>query len=526
MNERQGARAERAPALLLENVTKTFPGVLALDRVSFEVAAGTVHGLVGQNGSGKSTLVGILGGRHAPDPATRIELFGEPLPYQKPWAIRQLGIAVIHQELMILPDLSAAENIFLGEYERVGPFVDRATMAAQFRSLSERFGVRIDPQTPAGRLSVAEQALIEIMREVRRETRVLLMDEPTATLGLAERERLYSVVRNLREHGTTIVFIAHDLDEVLQLSDAVTVFRDGKHVRTAARSEWTKRRLVDAMLGGAAGEELAAALAAELDKSAAGASTPAVDGPPLLSVRGLRVEGALGGVDLDVRAGEIVGIAGLVGSGRSTLVRAIAGAEQPAAGTLELDGKPVRWPRTVSAALRLGIALVPEDRKRQGLVLELPAYDNVAVSDFWSVARGGFLVPRILRRQAAALLEQVSFRGRIDAPARTLSGGNQQKVVFAKWLHRTPRVFLVDEPTRGVDVGAKREMLRVIRKLAAGGAGVVLISSELEEVAAAAHRVVLMSDGAIVGELRGAEITMDAILASLFRAGSHEEVAV
>jgi ABC-type sugar transport system ATPase subunit len=516
--------AEAVPAVLVEGVTKTYPGVVALEDVSLRIEPGEIRGLVGENGSGKSTLVKLLSGGVSPDAGGRIELFGKPLPYGNPVATQRLGTATVHQELLVFPLLTALENVFVGDYRTSGPLTSRRLMLAEFRDLCARLEIDIDPDVPAGELSVADQTMIELLRATRREARLLLLDEPTASLGPVEREHLYALLGRLhREWGLTIVYISHDLDEVLRLTSAITVFRDGRHIRSAPTAEWSKQSMVSAMLGEAATARLGRLL---VDESAPAAPAEEGDaarrhrrtvvGPPLLEVRGLTVPGVLSDVSLDVRAGEILGIAGLVGAGRTELLKALAGALKVAEGELRIEGKPVRWPTSVPRALRLGIALLPEERKTEGLVLDMPVWDNVVSTDLGWLARLGFLFQRRGKARSATLLQTLAFRGRNDAPARSLSGGNQQKVVIAKWLHRPPRVFLLDEPTRGIDVGAKAEVLSTLDRLTDRGQAIVVVSSEFEEIVAVSDRVVLLARGRVIGELTPPSITVHEILHRLF----------
>jgi ABC-type sugar transport system ATPase subunit len=524
--------ATAPPALRLTDIRKTYPGTQALKGVSLEIAPGEVRALVGENGSGKSTLIGVLGGKIAADPGGEVQIGGEVLSQGDPGTSQRLGVAVIHQELMVVPTMSALDNVFLGDHYRRGPMVDLRRMRGEFAELAQQLGIDIDPAAPAGSMSIAQQTLLEIMRAVRRRARVLLLDEPTATLGVPEREKLYQIVRSLKARGVACLFISHDLDEVLDLCDSMTVFREGAEVRTAPRAEWTRPGLVRAMLGHkaeavAGGEtaETVEALAAILETGHAerergpdAHSAPASTAPVLLSVRDVRA-GARTSVDaLSVRAGEIVGIAGLVGSGRSSFLRAVAGASPGSSGVMQIEAEEVRWPRNVPEALKHGIALLPEDRKHHGLVLDMNAYDNVTLSDLEGVASRRMLSKRRSIARATELLEAVNFHGRIDEPVRNLSGGNQQKVLVAKWLHRGPKILLIDEPTRGVDIGAKAEMMRVIRDLAEAGHAIVWVSSELGEVVAVSHRVLLMANGRLVGELHGAEMTTDNILEGIFAA--------
>jgi len=524
-----GPPAGLPSAVLVENVVKTYPGTRALKGVSLSVAPGEFRALVGENGSGKSTLVGILGGKTAADPGGRVEVFGQPLTQGDPSSAADAGVAVIHQELLMVPQLSAMENVFLGRLPARGPVVSRRQMRREYRRLADRAGIDVPADALVGGLSVAQQTMLEIMRALRRDARLVIMDEPTVTLGVPEREKLYGIVAGMRREGVTFLLVSHDLDEVMSLADSVTVFREGSLVRTAAKAEWTKERLVSAMLGdkragalatsGAFGR-ISRALADPQMEMSGGEGAPRSGEPqaPLLRVHDVRA-GAKVRVDhLEVASGEIVGLAGLVGSGRTSLLRAIAGDFPRATGRMEVGDAQVPWPRSVSGALDLGIALLPEDRKNRGLVLDMPAYDNVTLSDFRAVARGGVLSRGRSSSRAGDLLASVEFRGTVAGPVRTLSGGNQQKVMVAKWLHRAPRVLLIDEPTRGIDIGAKQDIMRVLEELAGRGHAIVWVSSELEEIIAVSHRVLLMSKGRRVGELRGEEMTLDRVLAGVFEA--------
>jgi ABC-type sugar transport system ATPase subunit len=507
-------------AIALHNVSKSFPGVRALANVTLSIFPRTIHGLVGENGSGKSTLMKLIGGSLVADSGSRIEINGVHLSRPKPADTIELGVAVIPQELQLVPELSLLENVFVGEYPHRGPFTDRRAMRREFAALCGQFGLQLDPDVRARNESVAHQTLIEIMRAVRRRARVLLMDEPTASLGSAERESLYSIVRSLQTDGLTIVFISHNLDEVLGLCDSISVLRDGVLAATGPASTWTKRDLVQHMLGEKDEGTLAPAILSSEPIGRRERSRIVTSASEALRVRNLGVAGRLRSVSFAVNAGEIVGLAGLVGSGRSTTLRALAGAESRVTGEIWLDGSPRKLPKTIRGALRQGIALLPEDRKSQGLVLERSAYDNVTLTDLRSVSRFLFVRRRTSIERTETLLRSLNFRGRIRTPVRLLSGGNQQKVVFAKWLHRRTRVFLVDEPTRGVDIGAKAEMLGMLRRVADEGSAVVFVSSEFEEVVAVADRVVMISDGASHGELRGTDITIPAIMSQLFRLSS------
>lgn len=485
---------ETSHAVLCEDVTKDFGATRALGGVSITVRSGTIHALVGENGAGKSTLLGVIAGRVAPTSGT-VSILGDSTPVPDPRAARDRGVVSIYQELTTVPALSAAANVFLGQpVHRLGILSERA-MRAQFTTLCERLQIKIDPGTPAGQLSVADQQLLEIMRAIVADARIVLFDEPTASLAESEREALFRLMRDLRKEGVTMIFVSHNLDEVLDISDDITVFRNGRVQAAGPVEQWTKSLLVERMLGEAKVWERAPRI---IPKSS---STS-----PLLSVRGLTVPGVLAQLDLDVRPGEIVGIAGLVGSGRTTLLRSIAGLEKVTHGEMRLDGAPARWPRSVREARRLGVALVPEDRKLQGLVLGATAAENIVMVDYQQVARWGVTSTRTTQKAAKAAAERFGFSSaRINEQVRNLSGGNQQKVLLSRWSYTRPRLLLVDEPTRGIDIGAKQEIIDTLRSLADSGVGIMVVSSELEEVIAVSDRVMVLANHRIVAELRPSE---------------------
>jgi ABC-type sugar transport system ATPase subunit len=498
-----GRDGSRPVVIEARRVSKRFPGVQALTDVDFELRQGEVHGLVGQNGAGKSTLMKVVSGVHTPD-AGQVLVDGEELRHGSPRASREAGIAVIYQELTIAPEMSAADNVFLSGADRPAGWRSRSRLRRRFDELGELLGIDLDPSERAGSLSVARQQQLEIMRALDGRRRVILMDEPTAALGRHEREALYRIIGTLRESGIGIVYISHDLDEVLELCDRVSVMRDGLLVETRPREEATKDELVKAMVG--------SALATRPPPAAEGGR-----GREVLRVEGLNVPGAVHDVSFSLHQGEILGLAGLVGAGRTEILRAVAGADPRATGLMRIDGQEVAWPRSVRAALRRGIALAPEDRKSQGLVLNRTAAENVVMSDMRGVARGGLISGRRRRAAAAAACGPLAFdTARLDVQVSTLSGGNQQKLALAKWVHRRPRILLVDEPTRGIDVGAKVEVLRVLRHLADDGLGVILVSSELEEVVEAADRALVVAGGRGAGVLEGADLSVDRILQRVF----------
>ncbi|MGB7101019.1 MAG: sugar ABC transporter ATP-binding protein, partial [Xanthobacteraceae bacterium] len=464
-----------------------------------------VHGLVGENGAGKSTLIKHLTGLYTADSGS-IQLFGRALENARAHTLQQAGIGVIYQERAILPELTAAANVFLGRQKTWGPFLDRGASIRRFRELADRLGVALDPDVRAGSLSVAGQQLLEIMRALEAEHRILIMDEPATSLGEAEREKLYDIVDGLRHQGLCIIFISHDLDDVLRLCDRVSVMRDGALVATKPATDWDKATLVAAMLG-------------DVDFNQSIARRPPVAAEEL-RIEGLSIAGVVSDVSFAVRAGEIFGLAGLVGAGRTEILRVLAGIDRPSAGRLFLRGREINWPRSVARALGYGIALTPEDRKSQGLILRLSGAQNVALADLGSVSTYGILSDRRLRREAADSMAALAFdTARLGDPAGNLSGGNQQKLVIGKWLHRKPSILLLDEPTQGIDVGAKAEIYKVISELANQGMAVILVSSQFEEIVDVCDRALMLGGGRSLGLLGREQLSIKAIFDRLFHAG-------
>lgn len=491
----------RAPAggelLRMEGVRKVFPGTVALDRVDFDLRRGEVHVLLGENGAGKSTLIKMLSGAHRPD-AGRILVDGEPVRIGSAQDAERLGIATIYQEFNLVPGLSVAENIFLGRQPRRFGLVDRRRMNADAAALLQRVGVDVDPRTPVAELGIARLQMVEIAKALSLDARVLIMDEPTAVLTTGEVDKLFRIVRRLREDGVGVVFITHHLEEIAALGDRVTVLRDGRSVAEVPAGT-DQDELVRLMVG--------RSIEQQFPRERAGA------GEPLLRVTGLTRRGHFDDVSFEVRAGEVVGLAGLVGAGRTEVARAVFGADPYDSGTVEVLGR--RLPRhDVGAALDAGLGLVPEDRKGQGLVLDAPVHENLGLVTLRRATRAG-LVDRAGQRRAAGLMAE-QLRVRMAGPdqhVRTLSGGNQQKVVIGKWLLADARVLILDEPTRGIDVGAKVEIYQLVNRLTASGHAVLMISSDLPEVLGMSDRVLVMSQGRIAGELPHREATQDAVMA-------------
>lgn len=477
--------------LRLVGLEKSFPGVRALRGASLDLRAGEIHALVGENGAGKSTLIKIVTGAHAAD-AGRVELDGRRLAAQGPLAALRAGIAGIYQEFNLVPAMTVEENLFLGrETARFG-LVARGRQRERATAVLAGLDPAIAPEAPVRSLSVARQQLVEIARALLAEARLLIMDEPTAALTPREVERLAAVLVALRAEGRGILFISHRLEEVRRLADRITVLRDGATLGTWPAAELPEARLIELMVGRPLAEGFPPRPA-----------RPAVPGPALLSAERLG-GGKLRGVSLTLRAGEITGLAGLVGAGRTELARLLFGADRAESGRLVIDGRAVRL-RSPREAIAQGICLLTEDRKGQGLVLALSAEENFALANLQRFSRGGWISRR--RERAAFLRHVEALRIRIASPAQKagqLSGGNQQKLLIARWLENDARVVLFDEPTRGIDVGAKAEIYALMRALAARGKAVLMISSELPEILGMSDRILVMHDGRITGEIADA----------------------
>jgi ABC-type sugar transport system ATPase subunit len=486
---------DAAPPLLeVTGVHKRFGGVHALRGVSLEVRAGEVHALVGENGAGKSTLINILAGAVRRD-AGRVMFAGREVDFDSPAESQAAAIAVIHQELATLPSMTVAENLLMGRMPARGGWLDRRAMRREARALIAQVGVDVDPRTAIRDLSLSQQQLVEIARALSAGAKLLVMDEPSSSLTEHEARRLMELIRHLRAQGVAILYVSHRMAEVFAIADRITVFRDGAFVGTLETAATTPATIVGLMVG----RVLAVSSPNEL--------RPA--GDALLQVRGLtRRAGtgqggrvAIAGVSFTVNRGEIVGLAGLVGSGRSEVARAIFGAEPLDAGEILLDERPVRF-RSPSDAIRAGIAMVPEDRKGLALFVDKPVRWNVSMVRLPALARGGVI--RRARERAVAAEQVQRLRVRtpgLETPVRVLSGGNQQKTVLGRWLATRPKLLILDEPTHGVDVGAKAEIASLIRSLAAEGVAILLISSELTEVLALSDRILVMRAGRIVAAL-------------------------
>lgn len=490
------------PRVEFVSITKRFEGVAALDDVTLSVGSGECHALVGENGAGKSTLVKLLAGIHRPD-AGRMLVDGRTVEFSSPADALAVGIAIVHQELAFAPDLSVAENLAMGRYPSRGLLLDRRAMRRRGEAALARIGANLDASAPMCSLSVAQEQLVQIALAVDRGARILIFDEPTSSLSEVEAQRLFALIRDLAAGGTTILYVTHRLPEVFALCDRIHVLRDGRLIQTLPTSDATTEKLVALMIGRA------------LDVSVAGPP----QGPPgelLLEVEGLSSPAGFRDVGFGVRAGEIVGLAGLVGAGRSEIALALFGLDTSVRGTLRvcgralLDGRRRHSPR---AAIAAGLSLVPEDRKRQGLVLSMSAFANWSLPVLHRFSRRGLLDRARERREAQQALSALDVRGAsLQQPVATLSGGNQQKVVLGKWLGVGGRVLIVDEPTRGVDVGAKAAIHALLVGLAREGAAVLLISSELPELLALSSRVLVMRAGRLVAELPREQLSQERLM--------------
>ena len=491
---------EGPPILALEHVSKSFGAVKAVIDGVIELRAGEAHALLGENGAGKSTMVKMLAGVHQPD-GGRFLINGEPVVLDGPAAAIEAGIAIIYQEPTLFPDLSVAENIFMGRQPlRAGRRIDAKAMTTEADQMFARLGVRIDPGRIARGLSIADQQLVEIAKALSLQARVIVMDEPTAALSAVEVARLFDVIRALRADGAAVLFISHRLEEVFEICQRVTVMRDGRHVLTAPIGELSAPQLVRAMVG------------RDMPERAPGEKR--APGEVRLTVDRLTREGVFTDVSLQVRAGEIVALSGLVGAGRSEVARAIFGIDRYDAGAVTVGGRKLRK-ASPTAAMAAGIGFVPEDRRQQGLVMEMSIQQNVALASLNALRKAGIIRASAERSFASDWAVRLSVKyGQLTDPVSMLSGGNQQKVVLAKWLGRQPSILIVDEPTRGIDVGTKADVHNLLDQLAADGIAILMISSELPEVLRLADRILVMREGRLTAEFSQAEASEEDIMAA------------
>jgi ABC-type sugar transport system ATPase subunit len=492
------------PFLEFSGITKRFPGVLALDGVSFSVERGTCHALIGENGAGKSTLGKILAGVHTAD-SGELKMAGRIIQPTNPLVARELGIAMVHQELAFCPNLSVAENLCLGDLPRRAGFVNRPELRARARAMLATIGADIDPDTIIGTLSTGREQLVQIAAAVGTGAKVIVMDEPSSSLSANETAELFRLVRELKARGITLIYVSHRIEELFAICDNITVLRDGHHVATESIARTTPQRVVTQMIG----RELLIAAPNHLTRPL---------GDECLRVTALSSPQKFSNINLSVRAGEIVGIAGIVGAGRSEVVEAIFGLDPAASGSLAVKGKSLPL-GSLATALAAGVGLVPEDRKRQGLVLGLNCRENTCLAALPALTTFGW----VRRAAEQTLAERYSKRLRVKAPSLEtitagLSGGNQQKIALAKWLARSCDVLLIDEPTRGVDVGAKAEIYQLLDELACEGKALLVVSSELPELIGLCRRILVMREGGIAGEVnRGdfSEATLMRLMAGI-----------
>jgi rhamnose transport system ATP-binding protein len=488
------------PVLALHGATKSFGAVRAVTDGTIDLYAGEAHALLGENGAGKSTMVKILAGVHQPD-SGELLIDGAPVSLHNPAGAQNAGIAVIYQEPTLFPDLSVAENIFMGRQPLLaGRRIDRRRMHADSAALFARLGVKLDPGRISRGLSIADQQIVEIAKALSLDARVIVMDEPTAALSATEVARLFDVVRTLRSAGAAVLFISHRLEEVFQICQRVTVMRDGRHVLTSELAGLTADDLVRAMVGRQMVERSAGerGLAGEL----------------VLRVEHLTREGVFTDISLDVRAGEIVALAGLVGSGRSEVARAVFGIDRYDAGRVVMRGRELRR-ASPTAAMGAGIGFVPEDRRQQGLVMDMSVQQNVALASLARLRKAGLVRSAAERAFAADWAVRLNLKyGRLVDPVSRLSGGNQQKVVLAKWLGRQPALLIVDEPTRGIDIATKAEVHRLLVQLARDGVAILMISSELPEVLHIGDRVLVMREGRLTAGFGHADASEEKIMAA------------
>ena len=494
------------PRLRMIDISKRFGGVHALEGVTFEAGAGEVHALCGENGAGKSTLMKILAGA-LDDYEGRIVLDGREVRFEGPRAAEDLGIRIIYQELNLVPELTVAANIFLGR-ERRGPLglLDNRAMNRATEALFERLGTPIPSRARVADLRIGDQQMVEIAKALAFDADVLIMDEPTSALSDAEVARLFRVIADLRASGTTVIYISHKMNEVFTLADRVTVLRDGRYVASVARSETGPGQIVRWMVG----REIAT-----FDAPATASA-----GPPMLEVIGLNLPAALGGgrpslrdLSFDVRPGEVVGIAGLLGAGRTELLESLFGASsEPPDGSIRLDGRPVRFEGPIDA-IAAGVALVTEDRKGLGLFDELTVGENITLAHLDDLSTLGVVRPSAERRSIRESIDQLRIKTRSPgSPITSLSGGNQQKCIIARWLLTAPKLLLLDEPTRGIDVGAKAEIYALIHRLAEAGMAIIMTSSELPELLAVSTRILVLCEGRLTAELPRSDATEERIM--------------
>jgi monosaccharide-transporting ATPase len=487
-----------APILEVREVTKQFPGVVALDEVSFELRPREAHALVGENGAGKSTLIKVITGAHRPD-GGRVFFDGAEVSFASPHEAQEAGISTIYQEINLIPLRSVARNIFLGREPRTRfGLTDTKRMDREAAELLERYGVEADVTLPVRSLGLGVQQMVAVAKAVSLEARVVIMDEPTSSLEAREVETLFGVIRQLREDGVGVIYVSHRLEELYEICERVTVLRDGKVVHTGDLADLPRLELISTMLGRDVPEVEQRTTASE----AQGTTT----GELVLEAHGLTSHHAPNDVSFDVHSGEVVGLAGLLGSGRTETAKTIFGVRQLNSGTVKVDGKDVDA-GSPAAAIKSGLAFLPEDRKTEGIIPDLSIRENIVTAALPRLSRAGFVSEKEQNELVERFMSRLDIKASgPDQPVGELSGGNQQKVMLARWLCLEPKVLILDEPTQGIDVGAKAELQQLIAELAEGGLGVVMIDSEPEEIIEGSDRVIVLRDGAVAGTLSGEEL--------------------
>ncbi|MEX3934940.1 sugar ABC transporter ATP-binding protein [Paraburkholderia phymatum] len=495
---RQDSRPRRA-LVSIRNLSKSFPGVRALDNCQFELLPGEVHALMGENGAGKSTLMKVLSGVYQKDEG-EILIDGRPADIPDPRAAQALGIGIVHQELNLMNHLSAAQNIFIGREPRRGIFIDERALNRKAAGIFERMHLKLDPRTPVAQLTVAKQQMVEIAKALSFDSRVLIMDEPTAALNNVEIDDLFRIIRQLQSNGVGIVYISHKMDELKQIAGRITIMRDGQYVGTVPAESTPMETIISMMVG------------RQLDTSPR-RPVPRANGELALEVKGLTRGSVIRDVSFTLRKGEVLGLAGLMGAGRTEVARAVFGADPVERGEIRVHGKKVSI-RSTQDAVRHGIGYLSEDRKQFGLATGMDVKTNVALASMGRFASlGMFLDDSAIQRTADQYVGQLRIKTpSVHQQVRLLSGGNQQKIVIAKWLLRDCDILFFDEPTRGIDIGAKTEIYKLIDALAADGKAIVMISSELPEILRMSHRVLIMCEGRITGELAAGEATQEKIM--------------
>jgi sugar transport system ATP-binding protein len=494
------------PIASIENVSKRYGGVQALAHVSFSIGRGEVRALLGKNGAGKSTVIRLLCGVEAPDEGV-VTLGGTHLDRPSVRLAQQLGVRAVYQELSLIPYMTVAENLFMGKWPKRRGQIDQHSMLAESEAALSRLGLRLDPRRPVSELSIADQQMVEIARALAEEPALLILDEPTSSLGASEVDRVLQAVDTVRSSGVAVIYVSHRLAEIRRIADAATIMRDGHVINTVPMAGTSTRDVVEMMIGDLSQE----------NPLVAGTPEP---GPVAMTVRALTLEPKLEDVTFDVREGEVLGIAGVLGSGRTELLQIMAGLRTPDSGEVKLNGRQIEG-RGLAHGKRHGIGLTPEDRKNDGIFPELGVDENLVISDWGPVSSLGLISPSRLQSAARRAMESMSVQARNPrTPIGNLSGGNQQKAVIGRWLHAGSRLLLLDEPTRGVDVQAKAQIYELLRKLAESGASVVFVSSEIDELNLVCDRAIVLAEGRIVAEQQAPNIETDTLL--LAAVGEHD----